>query len=587
MASYLYGLSIGPVQDFIKAARRTRDLWFGSYMLSELTRQAGRVLIQQGMNCVYPERELLSEEESAPVPNRLVGRFEVDDEQQLRQYTTEAKHALQQELRAMGRRIVKLAGSIVDEHAFYRQLDDFLEVYAAWVPYRPDDYSASRQRLEALLAGRKLLRNFQPYSGRPLPKSVLDGGRETVLRTTDAQPRLGIRQRESLDAVGLIKRLGGGRRAYPSVVRVAVQPWMERISKEEGVRPALEYLKQVLHAFCERGIPVTSHTSPEVYPQYADFPYDGRALLEGFLLSQEFQSIAEQEQSVLAGALSQLHESLQKKGIRPFPVPYVALLLADGDRMGAALNRLHSVDQHMEFSRRLTSFSAHVGHLVESFRGVVVYAGGDDVFALLPIHTCIAAARALKNAFEQQVASYFNTVDPPTLSVGIAIGHCLENLADLREWAESAEQTAKQPDRNALYVQVVTRSGGTPIGFRGRWTDAPDERLLKWIQWTQQSRIPSTLGYEIAELAQEYHFVDGLTKEWMLGELPRILRRKRAGAAAIEPLDTEVVEELSRHVDDKRPLASIIELSNLLKVARWFAFACDFDGGERGEIGVE
>ena len=35
---YLLTLSIGPVQDFIATARRSRDLWFGSWLLSELSR---------------------------------------------------------------------------------------------------------------------------------------------------------------------------------------------------------------------------------------------------------------------------------------------------------------------------------------------------------------------------------------------------------------------------------------------------------------------------------------------------------------------------------------------------------------------
>jgi hypothetical protein len=34
--SYLLAISVGPVQEFIVAARRTRDLWFGSYLLSVL-----------------------------------------------------------------------------------------------------------------------------------------------------------------------------------------------------------------------------------------------------------------------------------------------------------------------------------------------------------------------------------------------------------------------------------------------------------------------------------------------------------------------------------------------------------------------
>src|SRR5690242_11271575 len=35
-------LSLGPVQDFIAAARRCRDLWFGSWLLSELSKATAR-----------------------------------------------------------------------------------------------------------------------------------------------------------------------------------------------------------------------------------------------------------------------------------------------------------------------------------------------------------------------------------------------------------------------------------------------------------------------------------------------------------------------------------------------------------------
>jgi hypothetical protein len=33
-------ITIGPVQEFIAAARRSRDLWFGSWLLSELSKAA-------------------------------------------------------------------------------------------------------------------------------------------------------------------------------------------------------------------------------------------------------------------------------------------------------------------------------------------------------------------------------------------------------------------------------------------------------------------------------------------------------------------------------------------------------------------
>lgn len=34
---YLMAFAIGPVQEFIASARRSRDLWFGSWLLSEMS----------------------------------------------------------------------------------------------------------------------------------------------------------------------------------------------------------------------------------------------------------------------------------------------------------------------------------------------------------------------------------------------------------------------------------------------------------------------------------------------------------------------------------------------------------------------
>ena len=36
--THLLRIHIGPVQEFIATARRSRDLWFGSWLLSELSK---------------------------------------------------------------------------------------------------------------------------------------------------------------------------------------------------------------------------------------------------------------------------------------------------------------------------------------------------------------------------------------------------------------------------------------------------------------------------------------------------------------------------------------------------------------------
>ena len=55
MTTFLLQINIGPIQDFILQARRTRDLWFGSHLLSELSRCVARTLAtHSGVQLIFP-----------------------------------------------------------------------------------------------------------------------------------------------------------------------------------------------------------------------------------------------------------------------------------------------------------------------------------------------------------------------------------------------------------------------------------------------------------------------------------------------------------------------------------------------------
>ena len=54
MTSHLVSISIGPVQDFIAQARRSRDLWFGSHILSEISRAAAKAVAERGGKLIFP-----------------------------------------------------------------------------------------------------------------------------------------------------------------------------------------------------------------------------------------------------------------------------------------------------------------------------------------------------------------------------------------------------------------------------------------------------------------------------------------------------------------------------------------------------
>ena len=68
------------------------------------------------------------------------------------------------------------------------------------------------------------------------------------------------------------------------------------------------------------------------------------------------------------------------------------MLVADGDRMGAAISEIGDMKGHQDFSSTLSEFAGKAKKVVESFHGVCVYTGGDDVLAFLPLDTCLGSS---------------------------------------------------------------------------------------------------------------------------------------------------------------------------------------------------
>jgi len=134
----------------------------------------------------------------------------------------------------------------------------------------------------------------------------------------------------------------------------------------------------------------------------------------------------------------------------------------------------------------------------QDHRGALVYAGGDDVLAFLPLAEALSCADDLRKDFAGAMASACQSIaaeQRPTLSVGLGIGHVMESMGDLLALGRQAEREAKR-DRNALAVLVDKRSGGTR-SWRAPWSDDP-VRLLDDAIALLQNRLPSRKVYEIA-----------------------------------------------------------------------------------------
>lgn len=508
MTAHLLLVTLGPVQDFIAQARRTRDLWYGSHLLSELGRAAARALVDGDAKLIFPALQAgdpqlvaclapLRDDTTPPqnIANKLFAEVpEGTDPQQLAKAVRKAvADYWRNEVSAPVR--TKCAGLLAQniDAVWNEQIDSFLEFTASWLPL--GDYAETRRQLEQAIAGRKLLRDFDAWTqGRGnVPKSSLDGARESVLlthrqRASDKARRYRIADGEQLDAVGLVKRAGGKPDQFVPVVNVALSSWLSHAGDVGS--PELDALKRACH---DVGVSRVARTD---LPCVSPFAFDGSVLLPS-----RWRSVFEEQ------GLQGDPEAWGRQHVRPLfrkldePYPYVACLVADGDRMGRAIDNLGSADAHRAFSKALAGFADAARNVVEQqHRGALVYAGGDDVLAFVSLPEALTCADALRTAFERAMATACASLAAdkrPTLSVGLGIGHVMESMGDLLTLGRQAEREAKR-DRNALAVLVDKRSGGTRR-WRAQWNANP-VRALNEAATLLRDRIPSRKVYEIASI---------------------------------------------------------------------------------------
>ncbi|GIW88024.1 MAG: type III-B CRISPR-associated protein Cas10/Cmr2 [Isosphaeraceae bacterium] len=532
--SYLLAISVGPVQEFIAAARRTRDLWFGSHLLSEISRAVAKSVESQGGTLIFP-----ASSDAESVANVVLAKLDAADP---RVVSATAKKAAQDRWLAFAEETQREASGVICPDIWDDQVDDVIEFYSAWV-MRTTDYKADRARVMRLLAGRKNCRDFLPAKGRAgVPKSSLDGQRESVLKPPTEWPqrfraRVRIREGEQLDVVGVVKRVAGGNRPYPSVARVAADPWI----RGNGSR-----LEEVISACNNLGDQVIRPLDVEAYPQFAAFPFEGTAVYP----SRHHEMMKETE--VTIDDLRPLRDALARL---PEPEPYLAVLVADGDKMGEALSRLESPDAHRDISQQLADFAVSARTILDKHNnGVLVYAGGDDVLGFVPVDRCLSCARQLHNRFAELLGTYGSL----TLSVGIAIGHFMENLEDLLEYGRAAEKHAKQPDRDGLAIHLHKR-GGTPIRFRARWEENPDSDILQWAQLQLADLIPSKLPYDLRNMARIYEDWPSTTRERAIQQdIIRVIRDKQPRSGEGRSM-SEIAKRVYKQVNDPESLSRFVE----------------------------
>lgn len=559
MTDSLLAISIGPVQPFIAAARKTRDFWCGSALLSQIARAIARSLQEQGATLIFPAPKLLEERVvdggkhqggaevgDADIANKVLARMSGDPVA----LAEKAEHAGRAELREIARYAFRHVPELNEELA-YRQLESLLELYWASVPTTNDTYSPDRKLVERLLAARKNTREFAQvtFHARCGQKSkcAIDGQRESVGEVPTGERG----RKEPLCGVCVVKRFA-----------FASEPWSEDTTTHFAAKHAIRALKDgpAFDAFRSSFDKIGRATSTEVEASYL---FDER--LPSFFTEDDLKE-----------ARSALRALKQATGLQL--TPYYALLRADGDRMGKAINACRDIKSHQRLSESLVVFTKKAKDIVQCHLGRVVFAGGDDVLALLPVESSVQCAQLLAAAFESTVAKQLATPtnsERPTLSVGLVIAHHLDPLTDVIELSHKAEHAAKKY-RNALAVLVSKRSGGEYLAS-GTWGTF-DRTLTRLTEAFQHNRLPKGLPHELARIAVHTKGMIDDRKLIEIAELRRVLERKRVGHGDAH-VDDHTIKSLVDLIASEPERETLSSLVTLLGVARELASISH--GGDR------
>lgn len=603
MSKYVVIFSIGPVQTFIASARRSRDLWSGSWLLSELAKACAKSLKDSQAELIFPYVENdddLKENSEFSVGNKIQAVITADNEERLKLVIDEAKDAVNERFKNEADnawRDLPTADKDLRKDIWDKQIGDYLEIQTAWVKIT-DDYISATQKAGQILASRKATRDFNPSAITPydsqlmIPKSSLDGIRETVLKEDDSlknltRLKLSLSKSEQLDTVGVIKRLGFKEKAeqFTPISRVMADSWIERlIAHNEDLSKVKENYEELENL----GVATRVRGNDKIYQNFA---YDGQLLYSSRIdaLIREWQG---SDDTIVdwANELKSALKPLWRKYGEPYR--YGVLLRADGDRMGELLDKAKSQKEHQAITQALSAFAGGVSQIMRNHRGHCIYAGGDDVLGFVPLDKAYECANDLQQSFLQslaEIAGQLNVDKSPTLSVGLAICHIMTPLSVIRELASQAEKHAKgdhienetskiNERRDALGILLSIRSGND-TKLRYNWSDEKGLKVFKeFIKFYRKKEIPSRIAYDIRAIYLcTKDFAEGnkdLLQNIQKAELTRMLKQARTDNG--QEIKKAIIDELA----ERGEVIGLDKLADELIVARWFSAKTQKDLGK-------
>ncbi|MCI5144802.1 MAG: type III-B CRISPR-associated protein Cas10/Cmr2, partial [Candidatus Electrothrix sp. AR3] len=454
MSKAYFHFTIGPVQGFVAQARRTRDFWAGSFILSWLSAVAMRSVIAQNGTIKFPAAdpnfldwlEEKEKRETKPAQGSIPNRFKAEITQPGFR-PEEVSQSVQAAWKALAdvvyKNDIKDVASAETKAIWQRQVASFWEI--SWVLVEDNKNSAAldqrknwRSHLPPPEPGVKcmMMDGLQELSGAKGPIGIelkkLDKFWEDLRGQQKTGMKSDLREKEHLCAIAFIKRrfsryfekvsatmLNGWsldqkkwtmNTARPSVVYMAAVRWLEALiilaNRDKGVADALwafhdealeltkgEYVEWDNNIKCIEEA-LRAHPNPSRKKWIA---LDGNVFFEHALENENIFPEQEDAKKVIQ-LLHRLQKEMRKAeaSISLRPSPFYAVLMMDGDSLGRQMSK---PEKQQDITDGLKQFTQGVEKRVKKHNGFLIYAGGDDVLAVLPLEDALPCALEIRQFY--------------------------------------------------------------------------------------------------------------------------------------------------------------------------------------------
>lgn len=255
---------------------------------------------------------------------------------------------------------------------------------------------------------------------------------------------------------------------WPSTAYMAALPWVEATYKSgDATQKARcdDYVSSLQTALL-KGAGEREGLFSETLNQIAGIEEREHFFtLDGQLFFKDGLAAAAKEGLLQQSKIADLQKQLEQIAPQTEASPFFAVLRMDGDSVGKLIGEAGKAN---EVSKALAAFANQVRSIVDTRnQGATLYAGGDDVLALLPLDTAIACATRLQQAY--QAAMQANGLGG-TISAAIVFAHYHLPLSFIMtESTRLLVDVAKtQNNRNSVAV-AVHKPGGLHLTWVSCW----------------------------------------------------------------------------------------------------------------------